>query len=55
MRACIDEARRHRRRAIEVELTPIDPPGPNDAMALLADRDELERAMRRLEPEQRAP
>lgn len=54
IRACIDEARRHRRRPIEVELVPIDAPAAGDAMALLADRDELERALRRLEPEQRA-
>ena len=52
--ACIDMARRRRRRVIEVELTPLDDLPVADASALVADRDLLDRALRRLEPEQRA-
>ena len=52
--ACIDLARHRRRRVLEVELTPIDEPAIGDASAILADRDLLEGALRRLEPEQRA-
>jgi RNA polymerase sigma factor (sigma-70 family) len=37
-----------------VELTPIDEPAIGDASAILADRDLLDGALRRLEPEQRA-
>ena len=52
--ACIDLARHRRRRVLEVELTPIDEPAIGDASAILADRDLLDGALRRLEPEQRA-
>ena len=52
--ACLDEARRRRRRPIEVEITPIDEPGPSATRPPLADRDLVERALARLEPEQRA-
>ena len=52
--ACIDLARRRRRRVIEVELTPLDEPAVADTSAVLADRDLLDGALRRLEPEQRA-
>jgi len=52
--ACLDTARRRRRRAIEVELTNIDLPTGGDSVALIADRDELERGFRRLSVEQRA-
>ena len=52
--ACIDVARHRRRRVIEVALSPLDDPPVADSSALVADRDLLDRALRRLEPEQRA-
>jgi RNA polymerase sigma-70 factor (ECF subfamily) len=54
VRSCLNEARRTRRRPREVELQPIDHPTTTDPTASLADRDELERGFRRLEPGQRA-
>jgi RNA polymerase sigma factor (sigma-70 family) len=53
-RACIDVIRRRGRRPIEVELLPIDGPAVADIATLVADRDLLELALRRLGPEQRA-
>jgi RNA polymerase sigma-70 factor (ECF subfamily) len=53
--SCLDEARRRRRRPIEVELNPIDEPVVGgDAARSLADRDLVERALARLDPEHRA-
>jgi RNA polymerase sigma-70 factor (ECF subfamily) len=52
--ACLDQARRRRRRVIEVELTPVDDPSVPDATSQVADRDVLDRALARLDPEQRA-
>ena len=52
--ACTDEARRHRRHTVEVELTPIDHPTVRDSAITIAERDALERGFRRLDPEQRA-
>jgi RNA polymerase sigma-70 factor (ECF subfamily) len=52
--ACIDVARHRRRRVIEVELTPLDDLPVADASRLVDDRDFLDRALQRLEPEQRA-
>jgi RNA polymerase sigma-70 factor (ECF subfamily) len=52
--ACLDLVRRRRRRPIEVELTILDDPAIADASTGVADRDLLDRALRRLEPEQRA-
>jgi len=52
--ACIDVARHRRRRVIEVELNPLDDPPVADDSARIADRDFLDRALQRLEPEQRA-
>jgi RNA polymerase sigma-70 factor (ECF subfamily) len=52
--ACLNEARRAKRRPVEVELLPIDHPPIIDSTSALADRDEIERGFRRLEPEQRA-
>ena len=52
--SCIDATRRRRRRPMEVELTPIDDPATGDFAALVADRELLDAALRRLEPEWRA-
>jgi RNA polymerase sigma-70 factor (ECF subfamily) len=52
--ACTDEARRRRRHAVEVELTPIHYPTMRDSTISVAERDALERGFRRLDPEQRA-
>jgi RNA polymerase sigma factor (sigma-70 family) len=52
--ACIDLIRKRRRRVIEVELTPIHESPMLDDAAIVADRDQLDRALARLEPETRA-
>lgn len=52
--AAIDEARRRRRRVIEVSLTPIDVQSTRDEIGLLVDRDELDRVLGELTPEHRA-
>src|SRR4051795_5109355 len=55
VRACIDEARRVRRHRVDVELTALENvTGSPDTASATADRDELERGFRRLEPAQRA-
>ena len=52
--ACLDLVRRRRRRVIEVELSPIDMPTAADASGTLADRQLLDDALRRLDPQHRA-
>ena len=52
--ACIDVLRRRGRRPIEVELSPVDGPAIADIASVVADRELLELALRRLQPEQRA-
>ena len=52
--SCLDEARRRRRRPIEVEISPIHDPATGDGAGHLADRDLVERALARLDPEHRA-
>lgn len=52
--SAIDEARRRRRRVIEVEISAIDVSGHDDPTATLADRDALDRALAGLSPEHRA-
>ena len=52
--ACLDAARRRRRRPIEVDLTEIEPPLGVNSANLIADRDELEHGLRRLSVDQRA-
>jgi RNA polymerase sigma-70 factor (ECF subfamily) len=52
--ACIDELRRERRRAFEVELTDIHHPAIADSAVAVADRDSLERGFRHLDLEQRS-
>ena len=53
-RACIDEARRLRRHRVDVALISIDHPDRDDAYAVTADRDQLDRGFSHLEPEARA-
>jgi RNA polymerase sigma-70 factor, ECF subfamily len=52
--ACLDVARRRRRRSVEVELTPIVMPAVGDETAGVADRELIDDALRQLEPEFRA-
>jgi RNA polymerase sigma-70 factor (ECF subfamily) len=52
--ACLDQSRRRRRRPIEVEITPIDPPATSDMAGDFADRELLDAALRRLDPRHRA-
>jgi RNA polymerase sigma-70 factor (ECF subfamily) len=52
--ACLDIARRRRRRVREVELTPISLPATADASSNIANRELLDEALRRLDPEWRA-
>jgi RNA polymerase sigma-70 factor (ECF subfamily) len=52
--ACIDLIRKRRRRVIEVELTPLHDAPSRDATVTIADRDQLDRVLARLEPEARA-
>jgi len=50
----LDEARRRRRRPMEVEILNIDEPSGPDSAGRVADRDLIERALIRLDPEHRA-
>ena len=52
--ACNDQVRRNRRRPVELPGLTIDRPAPDDDLARLADRDELERAFLDLSVEHRA-
>jgi RNA polymerase sigma-70 factor, ECF subfamily len=53
--ACIDEIRRVQRRHLDVDITDLsNPPAVADAASAIADRDQLERAFSRLDPEERA-
>jgi RNA polymerase sigma-70 factor, ECF subfamily len=52
--ACLDIARRRRRRVREVELSPIAPPFVGDESSRVAQRDLLDEALKRLDPEWRA-
>lgn len=52
--SCLDALRRRRRRPIEIEISPIDEPSTADTARHLADRDLVERALARLDPEHRA-
>jgi RNA polymerase sigma-70 factor (ECF subfamily) len=53
-RSCIAIIRHRRRRPIEVELDPADGPWVGDMASITADRDLLDDALRRLQPEWRA-
>ena len=52
-RSCIDVIRRRGRRPIEVGLLPLDGPAIGDIASAIADRDLLDAALERLQPEQR--
>jgi RNA polymerase sigma-70 factor, ECF subfamily len=52
-RACYDELRRRRRRVMEVELTDLHPLPGADLQSRAAQRDELDRELRRLHPDLR--
>jgi RNA polymerase sigma factor (sigma-70 family) len=52
--ACLDLARRRRRRVIEVEIDSIDSPTVSDHASVLADRQVVDAAMRRLDERGRA-
>jgi len=52
--ACADQARRDRRRRVEVTGLDLDASSPGDDVATVADRDELERAFLQLPVEHRA-
>jgi RNA polymerase sigma-70 factor (ECF subfamily) len=51
--ACLTEAIRDRRRVSNLRILPIDVPASNDDFLSVADRDQLERGLRRLSPQQR--
>jgi RNA polymerase sigma-70 factor (ECF subfamily) len=50
---CIAHAGRERRRVANLRVLPIDGPASPDELLSVADRDELDRAFRRLTPEER--
>jgi RNA polymerase sigma-70 factor, ECF subfamily len=52
--ACYEEARRNRRWSAHVRALPPEDPGGPDSTLSIAERDQLERAFRRLSPEHRA-
>jgi RNA polymerase sigma-70 factor, ECF subfamily len=52
--ACYDESQRARPWTAQLRVLPLDGPSTPDGASALADRDELERAFRRLSVEQRA-
>jgi RNA polymerase sigma-70 factor (ECF subfamily) len=54
VRSCLSILRRRRSRVIEVELTPIAEVPSTDLGSSVADRDEVERALARLDPGHRA-
>lgn len=52
--ACLDLARRRRRRLVEVELSPIDSLNVPDHAGAIAERELVDAALRRLDPGHRA-
>jgi RNA polymerase sigma-70 factor (ECF subfamily) len=54
VRACLHEAVRQRRLVANLRLLPADHPAGSDDFLSVADRDQLERGFRRLDPQQRA-
>ena len=53
--ACIDQTRRRKRRPIEVELPAIHAPAVADMSGALADRDQVDEVLRRLDEAEAAP
>ena len=54
VRSCLREAVRERRLAANLRVLPADLPGGTDDIVSVADRDQLDRGFRRLDPQQRA-
>jgi RNA polymerase sigma factor (sigma-70 family) len=54
VRSCLEILRRRRRRVIEVELTPTADVPVGDIGSSVVDRDQVERALRHLDPDWRA-
>jgi RNA polymerase sigma-70 factor (ECF subfamily) len=54
VRVCVVDASRERRIATNLRVLPIDLPTTRDEFLAVADRDQLERGFRRLDPRQRA-
>ena len=54
VRSCLREAVRERRLVANLRVLPLDLPAATDELLSLADRDQLERGFRRLDPQQRA-
>jgi len=54
VRECIDDASRERRRMAKVRALPDVEPAAPDSLLTLADRDQIERGLKRLAPDQRA-
>jgi RNA polymerase sigma factor (sigma-70 family) len=54
VRSCLTILRRRRRRVIEVELSPTVEVPTGDSGSLVVDRDQVERALRELDPRMRA-
>ena len=54
VRSCVREAVRERRVVTNLRVLPLDLPAPTDDVLSFADRDQLERGFRRLDPQQRA-
>jgi RNA polymerase sigma-70 factor, ECF subfamily len=52
--ACYREAKRGRQWAANVRVLPVEPAAPGDDYRSVVERDQLDRAFRRLPPEQRA-
>ncbi len=54
VRSCLREAVRERRLAANLRVLPAELPGATDDIVSVADRDQLDRGFRRLDPQQRA-
>ena len=54
VRSCLREAVRRRRFVANLRVLPLDVPATTDDFLSVADRDQLERGFRRLDPQQRA-
>ena len=54
VRSCISEATRERRLVANLRVLPVNLPSGTDDYLTIADRDQLERGFRRLNPQQRA-